>query len=63
MLELGLLKEFFLAVARTVLSATIKYAAPATARKCISLIKEENNNYKADNVCLIRKVINYQLKL
>jgi hypothetical protein len=52
MLELGFLKEFFLAVARTVLSATIKYAAPATARKCIiSLIKEENNNYNADNVC------------
>jgi hypothetical protein len=53
------LKEFFLAVARTVLSATIKYAAPATARKCIiSSIKEENNNYHVDNACLIWIAIN-----
>jgi hypothetical protein len=41
------------------LSATIKYAAPATARKCIiSSIKEENNNYHVDNACLIWMAIN-----
>ena len=58
MLDLGLLKEFFLAVARTVLSATIKYAAPATTRKrMISLIKEENNNYNADK-CLFNQESN-----
>lgn len=32
-LEGGGLKEFFLAVAKTVLSATMKYAAPATTKQ------------------------------
>ena len=35
------LNEFLRAVARTVLSATMKYAAPATANKCIISLAEK----------------------